>query len=150
MCKTLFAELQDAIFGRWGVPLQLQSELEALRAAKEGGEHYQGLQPSYLARHSAGYGGSEALQDFQAEQIRIQLQPGEPDVGCDHKAVTAALRLWRSSKRRWQAPTTCLAAAATVTRSTMVTRQGSSQLNISTCRSSWSYMTRLRLAAAAA
>lgn len=45
-CKALFAELQDAIFGRWGIPLQLQSELEALRAAKEGGEHYLGLQSS--------------------------------------------------------------------------------------------------------
>uniref|UniRef100_A0A383WI69 C2H2-type domain-containing protein n=1 Tax=Tetradesmus obliquus TaxID=3088 RepID=A0A383WI69_TETOB len=65
-CKALFAELQDAVFGRWGIPLQLQSELEALRAAKEGGEHYLGLQLSYLARRSAEYSGSEALQDFQS------------------------------------------------------------------------------------
>jgi hypothetical protein len=41
-CKDVYAELADVITHKWGIPLVLETELEALRTTKEQGGHYLG------------------------------------------------------------------------------------------------------------
>ncbi|WIA22495.1 hypothetical protein OEZ86_009492 [Tetradesmus obliquus] len=86
-CKALFAELADVVATKWGIPLTLETDVEAQRRAKEDGSHHLGLQESFVASRSSGASEAEALQGFKLECNRIQLEEGEQDEGCDHKGT---------------------------------------------------------------
>jgi hypothetical protein len=86
-CKDVYAELADVITHKWGIPLVLETELEALRTAKEQGGNYLGLQPSVAAKLSSGMTEAEAVQHLRMTWAPILLEEGEEDVGCDHKGA---------------------------------------------------------------
>jgi hypothetical protein len=83
----LYAELVDVITHKWGIPLLLETELEALRTAKEQGQHYLGLQPSVAAKLSSGVTEAEACQHLRETWAPIMLEEGQEDVGCNHKGA---------------------------------------------------------------
>jgi hypothetical protein len=89
-CKALYAELHDVITTKWGIPLLLETEVEALRAARQEGGHHLGLQEAAAAAMDKGALVFEACEYMPMAISSILLEEGQQDLRCDHKGAAGS------------------------------------------------------------